>query len=78
MKPLVLSQDEWNAIREKIRRDFGESMIMLRFKMKRELGFTPRTHLSWVPKMDGGYFDQETHIDFYTEEARTWFLLKYT
>jgi hypothetical protein len=77
MKHLELTQDEWHRVRERIRDMFGNSMLMLRGRMKRELGFTPRDHRKWVPKMDGGYHDVVVHIDFYTEEARTFFMLSY-
>jgi hypothetical protein len=73
-----LTLSEWNSVREKIREMFGDSMILLRAKMRRELGFSVRRHTSWVPKMDGGYYDDIICIDFYTEEARTFFLLSYT
>jgi hypothetical protein len=73
MKAHVLTEPEWNRIRDQIRQDFGQSMILLRGKMRNELGFTPRDHVTWP---DGRYC-HEVHIDFYTEEARTWFLLKY-
>lgn len=73
-----LSLSEWLVIREKIRALFGDSMILLSFKMRRELGFSVRRHTQWVPKMDGGYHDDIICIDFYTEEARTFFMLSYT
>lgn len=77
MKHHELSQEEWHKIRKQIREEFGPSMIMLRSKMRDELGFLPRDYRQWVPKMDGGYWDTVVHIDFYTESARTWFLLKF-
>jgi hypothetical protein len=73
-----LTLSEWTMVREKIREMFGDSMILLRAKMRRELGFSVRRHTNWVPKMDGGYYDDIICIDFYTEEARTFFLLSYT
>jgi hypothetical protein len=79
MKSHVLTHDEWNRIREQIRTEFGSSMIMLRSRMREELEFLPREHRAWVPKMDGGHWGEtEIHIDFYTESARTWFLLKFS
>jgi hypothetical protein len=78
MKHLELTQHEWQQIRERIREMFGNSMVMLRGRMKSELGFTPRDHRKWVAKMDGGYYEMVVHIDFYTEEARTFFMLSYT
>jgi hypothetical protein len=78
MKSHVLTHAEWDKIREQIRAEHGPSMIMLRSKMRDELGFLPREHRDWVPKMDGGHWGETViHIDFYTEQARTWFLLKF-
>ena len=77
MKHHVLTHAEWDRIRKQIRTEFGPSMVMLRSKMRDELGFLPREHHAWVSKMDGGHYTSEIHIDFYTESARTWFLLKF-
>jgi hypothetical protein len=78
MKHHELTREEWDRIREQIRTEFGPSMILLRSRMRDELGFLPREHRDWVPKMDGGHWgDTVIHIDFYTEQARTWFLLKF-
>jgi hypothetical protein len=77
MKHHELTLSEWITVREQIRAEHGDSMILLRAKMRRELGISPRRHTNWVPKMDGGYFDEIVCIDFYTEQARTWFLLKF-
>jgi hypothetical protein len=78
MKHHELTHAEWNQIREQLRAEFGQSMVMLRSRMRDELGFMPREHRPWVPKMDGGHWGEtEIHIDFYTEQARTWFLLKF-
>jgi hypothetical protein len=78
MKHHVLTREEWDRVREQIRTEFGPSMVMLRSRMRDELGFLPREHRDWVPKMDGGHWGETViHIDFYTEQARTWFLLKF-
>lgn len=78
MKHHELTRAEWDRIREQIRTEFGPSMVMLRSRMRDELGFLPREHRDWVTKMDGGHWgDTVIHIDFYSEQARTWFLLKF-
>jgi len=84
-KHVELTVVEWNDIRTKIREEFGDSMILLRDKMRRELGFTVRHHQEWhkadVGKRDVAYRTNYPvdmiHVDFYDESARTWFLLKY-
>ena len=73
MKHHELTHVEWYRIRDQIRAEHGDSMILLRGKMQRELGFLPRDHYEW---RDGRYHNCIC-IDFYTEQARTWFLLKF-
>ena len=46
--------------------------------MKLVLGFTVREHTEWIPKLDGGYSDYQIHLDFYSENKRTMFLLKFS
>ena len=74
MKPLTVTHKEWRRIRESIQREHGASMVLIREKMRRELGFLPREHVKW----EDDTYKSEFVIDFFTEEARTWFLLKYT
>jgi hypothetical protein len=52
--------------------------------MKRTLGFTVREHKAWVanPKpseydWDQGHTEFQIHLDFYSENKRTMFLLKF-
>ena len=74
MITLTLNDGLWLKIRDQIRAEHGDSMILLRDKMKRELGFTVRTHSYW----DETYgYRQDTRIDFYNETAETYFRLKY-
>ena len=85
MKHLELSESEWLRIRDQIRTEHGDSMILLRDKMRRELGFTVRRHQEWreraVPKRDVGhktmYPVNIICLDFYDESAKSWFVLKY-
>lgn len=58
--------------------EYPRTVFMLRDKMKRTLGFTVREHREYVPKMDGGYYENQIHLDFYSENKRTMFLLKYS
>jgi hypothetical protein len=77
MKHHELTHAEWLKIRQQIRVEFGDSMILLRDKMRRELGFTARHHREWNPNGVFPVMDDYICIDFYTEQARTWFLLKF-
>ena len=82
--------DDWDTILVRLEQDFG-TVIRMRHIMKRELGFTARDHRGLVPNrklggvMDsfaiedapGYHYEQQVHLDFYTEYAQSWFILKY-
>jgi hypothetical protein len=78
MKPVMLSVNQWQAIRKQLQEEYPKTVFMLRSKMRSVLGFTVREHKEFVPKMDGGYYDFEIHLDFYSENKRTMFLLKFS
>jgi hypothetical protein len=77
-KTLVLEQDQWARIHNSIAKDYPPSVLLIRPVMRKILGFTVRRHREWVPKMDGGYYSDQIHLDFYDEPKRLMFLLKYT
>ena len=59
------------------------SVILIRDKMKRTLGFTQRYHKEWVEvgkdtngRAYGRYLEY-TVLDFYNESAKSWFLIKF-
>lgn len=81
--------DEWEKMLDRLAEDFGQT-IRMRHIMRRELGFTPRDHRGLVPNNSGaplvlsaqdfnrGYhYEQQVHLDFYTESSQSWFILKY-
>ena len=82
--------EDWYRVLDRLAEDFGQA-IRMRFIMKRELGFTARDHRGLVRNlqvkdvMDGhesrapiGYhYEQQVHLDFYTEASQSWFILKY-
>jgi hypothetical protein len=78
MKPVVLSVDQWKDIRKQLQDEYPKTVFMIRSKMRSVLGFTVREHKEFVPKMDGGYYDFQIHLDFFSENKRTMFLLKFS
>ena len=68
--------EDWAQVLDRLAEDFGTA-IRMRHIMRRELGFTARDHAQWSPKMDGGYYGNQIHLDFYNEAAQSWFVLKY-
>jgi len=70
---LVLTQEYLNE----------PSVLLIRSKMRRVLGFTQRYHKQWIEtgtRENGqayGFYEEYTMLDFYNESARSWFLIKF-
>jgi hypothetical protein len=102
MKPVVLSTRAWQRIRTELHKEYPASVLALRSKMQRVLGFTVREHKTWVEKSRTefekeyreyeellvkpdwlsveparGNTEYQIHLDFYSENKRTMFLLKF-
>ena len=64
----------------KSKKDFGEHIFAISWRLRRELGFTVRHHKALVPWYEDStrfsYADQ-IHLDFYEESNLSWFVLKY-
>ncbi len=88
MKPIKLTLEEWMKIYAELHKHHPKSVLMVRWKMREVLGFTPREHTEWL-----GYYDnvskedrkagrhgykKSIHLDFYSEQQRTMFLLRYS
>ena len=72
---------DWSDIYSKILADFGMGMAV-RTRLRRELGFTYRLHQEWIEFDRSGdrprrYCEEQVHLDFYSEQAQSWFQLKY-
>ena len=79
------SESLWEPIKKKIVAEYGPSHL-LRWVMRRELGFTVRFQQNWQTvntNHDGDvitprwYFQNQVHLDFFSTSALTWFQLKY-
>jgi len=85
-KPVVLSEKAWAKIYQNIAQNYPPSVLLIRDKMRSVLGFTSRTHESWIDSHvdinDVSYGTKwrttTIHLDFYSEPKRTMFLLKYS
>ena len=73
---------EWSDIYAKILQQYGMGMA-IRPRLRRELGFTYRHHKGLVKNehpMEGGpgfHYEEQVHLDFFSEQAQSWFQLKY-
>ena len=72
-KTLVLNPRTWNRVYQQLAAEYPPSYLIVREKMRRELGFTVRRHAHWT----GDYYQDQIHLDFYTPGADTFFVLKY-
>ena len=69
---------EWETVLHQLTKDFG-THIRMRHVMRRELGFVPRDHqgLEFDHARGKYHYEPQVHLDFYTETAQSWFILKY-
>lgn len=73
-----MSPEEWSGIKEQIKTKEKPSVLLSRSKMKEVLGFTTREHQEWIEDGDmGSGYKTSIHLDFYNEQKRIMFLLKY-
>ena len=81
---------EWYQLAEQLREEYGQSIMLISARCKRELGFTVRHHKdlvehskeTWeIMKIEGWdnryHYEDQVHLDFYNEAAMSWFMLKY-
>jgi hypothetical protein len=81
---------EWYTLANQLRAEYGQSIMLISARCKRELGFTVRHHkglaqhseTNWEIMKAGGwdnryYYEDQVHLDFYNESALSWFVLKY-
>ena len=71
MKSVSITSSQWSVIKDHLTKSHPRSVMLVREKMKRVLGFTPRTQ--YDPKT----YKRMIHLDFFSEQHKTMFLLKY-
>lgn len=77
IKSISMPLGSWPKIYNQLAKDYPPSVIIVREKMRRVLGFTTRTYKRWNPGMVN--YDNELMIlDFYDEKKKTMFLLRYS
>ena len=81
---------EWYNLAEQLRKEYGQSIMLISSRCKRELGFTVRHHKGlephekeiWEVMKDEGWrhryhYEDQVHLDFYNEAQQSFFMLKY-
>lgn len=77
---ITLSEGEWAPIYNKLAQQYMDrpSVILIRSKMREELGFTVRRHAEWKTGGNDQWDRDDTiRLDFYSDEALTWFRLSF-
>ena len=80
-----MTHSTWQDIMLVLTREYLDepSVLLIRSKMRRVLGFTQRYHKEWVEtgkRENGqayGFYQEYTVLDFYNESAKSWFLIKF-
>jgi hypothetical protein len=72
---LILTEYTWNKIYNQIREEYGDSVVIISWKLKETLGFTVRRHRDYNPI--NGHMVNDIRLDFYDQVALTFFQLKY-
>ena len=81
---------EWYDLANRLRSEYGQSIMLISAKCRRELGFTVRHHkglvemdkYTWEVMKSEGFHNRyhnedQVHLDFYDEAQQTWFVLRY-
>ena len=79
---ITLTEPQWAALHARLVQDYQAepSVMLIRGKMQRTLGFTVRHHREWVADAPGSPWRQPRewiYLDFYDAALETWFRLKY-
>lgn len=90
MKAIELSVEKWRVLSEQLHNDYPTSVMAVRAKQQRVLGFTTRVHRRWIQNENAfeypedsfllaspGWYEQVVCLDFYNEQKKTFFLIKY-
>ena len=72
---LILTEYIWNEIYIRLREEYGDTVVIISWKLKETLGFTVRRHRDYNPV--NGHMVDDIRLDFYDEAALTFFQLKY-
>ncbi len=84
---IQLTEKQWASIYEDIAKNYPPSVLLIRERMKKVLGFTSRRHRQWVSskgkedwegRLSKGHWEESIMLDFYSEKKMSWFRLKFS
>lgn len=75
IKSIVITEQQWDTLKNRIKEDYPPSVLLCRSKMKKTLGFTLRGQLVNERGIQNRFV---FHLDFFSEKKKTFFLVKYS
>lgn len=76
IKSIQLSLRTWLKVYNQLAKDYSPSVLIIRDKMRRTLGFTVRRYQQGDPSMVSYY--ESIFLDFYDEKKKSMFLLRFS
>ena len=78
-RSIKLSEPDWATLYHRLKQDYPTSVLLIREKMRKVLGFVPREYEEWRKvDMGGAYPETRIYLDFYDEKKKTLFVMKYS
>lgn len=74
-KTLAINNWQWLKLRAKIVEEYGQSTVLISWRLKDTLGFTVREHRNYA---DESGWNNSIRLDFWDDQLQTMFLLKYS
>lgn len=71
---ITLETREWRKLNSRLHEEWPRSTMLIRSKMKEDLGFTVREHKWYTVELG---FVTQICLDFYDDTKETWFRMKY-
>lgn len=74
-KPIIIDQNNWDGLLDKLLCDYPKSTVLIREKRKKVIGFLERSY-RWYDTKNHMYHNK-IYLDFFDDGKKTFFMLKY-
>ena len=70
MKPIIIEVNKWHELLDQLHNDYPKSVLAIKSKTQKVLGFTSRLHRQWVPNenYDKEYVEYERDLFVFPPE----------
>ncbi len=75
-KTLAISHHAWHKLKEKIIEDYGQTTVMISWRLRDQVGFTVREHHDY--NQNEWHLSHNIRLDFWDDQMQTMFLLRYS